>query len=390
MVYTPASLGYSTKYNVTIGTGAKDLAGNNLSSIFEWNFTTMEQDLASPTVSGNSPTGTGVLKTAQITVNFSEAMNQSSVRSAFSTNPVTNGTFAWNGNNMTYTPSNLAYNTTYNVTVGTGVMDLAGNNMLLPYYWEFTTIPDIIPPSVTGNTPVGTNVANSSVITVTFNEAMNNASVESAFSTIPATTGSFSWIGNNMTYTPDSLNYSTAYNVTIGTGATDLAGNNLTSLYEWQFTTRTSSVNMLSNPGFESGISPWIKSTNGVITFSAAAPGYEGSYAGKIAISTIGSNMQVYQALTLEPNTRYRLSFAAYSTTGHDMVAKLILGVSPYSTIGSAYTANLNTSWQTYTTEFNNAGTVTSARLQFFFAGTGMAAAGDTYYIDNVVLEKVI
>ncbi|VVB55279.1 Carbohydrate binding domain protein [uncultured archaeon] len=220
---------------------------------------------------------------------------------------------------------------------------------------------------------------------------MNTASAESAFSTIPATTGSFSWSGNKLIYTPDSLNYSTAYNVTIGTGAVDLAGNNLSSVFEWQFTTAAKS-SMIKNPGFESGTSPWTKSTNGVMTFSAAAPGYEGSYAGKLAISSIGTNIQIYQGITLEPNTHYRLSFAAYSTTGHDMIARLILGVSPYSTIGTAYTANLNNTWQTFTTEFDNAGTVTTARLQFFLGSTtpGLAAAGDIYYIDNVVLEKII
>ena len=255
---------------------------------------------------------------------------------------------------------------------------------------KVTAAPDTTPPSVIGNSPTGINVSYATQITVKFNETMNKSSAESAFSTIPATTGNFSWIGNNMTYTPVSLNYSTAYNVTIGTGAMDLAGNNMSSPFEWQFTTGTPSVNMLSNPGFESGISPWTKSTNGVITFSAAAPGYEGSYAGKIAVGTIGSNMQIYQKITLEPNTRYRLSFAAYSNSGHDMIAKLILGATPYSTIGSAYTANLNTSWQTYTTEFNNSGSVTNVRLQFFFAGTGLAANGDNYYIDDVRLEKVI
>ena len=87
---------------------------------------------------------------------------------------------------------------------------------------------------------------------------MNNASVESAFSTSPATTGSFSWSGNNMTYTPGSnFNYSTTYNVTIGSGATDLAGNVL-SPYNWQFTTASSPLNnLISNPGFESGTAPW-------------------------------------------------------------------------------------------------------------------------------------
>ncbi len=243
--------------------------------------------------------------------------------------------------------------------------------------------------SVIGNTPIGINVPTGSRITITFSKAMNSDSVETAFSTIPATTGSFSWSGNTMTYTPASLNYSTAYNVRMGTGARDMAGNNLPSSFEWQFTTGAkTSINLLTNPGFESGAALWSKSTNGIMTFAAVTPGYEGSYAARLGISSTGTNMQIYQKITLEPNTRYRLSFVAYSTTGHDMVARLILGVSPYSTIGSAYTANLNNNWQTFTTEIDS-GSVTNARLQFFFAGTGLAAPGDVYYIDNVILEKI-
>ncbi|MDO8728241.1 MAG: Ig-like domain-containing domain, partial [Candidatus Methanoperedens sp.] len=101
-------------------------------------------------------------------------------------------------------------------------------------------LPDTTAPSIADNTPTGTNVPVTTQITLTFSEPMNEASVESAFS-MPATTGSFSWIGNFMTYTPDSnLTYSTTYDVTVGTGAMDLAGNPLSSTYSWLFTTEAS------------------------------------------------------------------------------------------------------------------------------------------------------
>ena len=149
-------------------------------------------------------------------------------------------------------------------------------------------------------------------------------------------------------------------------------------------------TNIIENPGFESGTTSWMKSTNGIVTLGAATPGYEGSYAGKLAISSINTNIQLYQSITLEPNTHYRLSFAAYSNTGNDMIVKLILGVSPYSTIGS-YQANLSNTWQTFTTEFDTtgfAGSLTNTRLQFWLAP--FAQAGDIYYIDDIRLEKII
>jgi len=70
---------------------------------------------------------------------------------------------------------------------------------------------------------------------------MNQTSAESAFNTSPATTGSFSWNANIMTYTPDSdLASDTKYTVTIGTDAKDLAENNMETEHTWNFTTEVS------------------------------------------------------------------------------------------------------------------------------------------------------
>jgi len=402
MIYIPdLNLENSTIYNVTIGIGASDLAGNSMVTPYEWQFTTKEQDLTPPTVIDNSPNGMGVSLSAKISVNFSEAMNQSSVRSSFSTIPATNGSFGWIGNNMTYIPDlNFLYNTTYNVIIDSSAMDLADNS-LSSYDWNFTTIPDIMAPSVIGNAPNGTNVPNSSQITVNFSEAMDQESVESAFFTSPVTTGSFSWNGNSMKYTPSNLSYNTTYNVTIGTGAMDLAGNNMSAPYQWQFVTAPLSINIISNPGFELGTTTaptsWTKSTG--VTLTAAPPAYEGTRAAKLVIGTTTTNLQFYQAniplglgLYLEPNTHYRLSFVAYSSTGHDMRVKLIKHVSPYTNYGVDQTFNLNTDWQTFSTEFTTSGFTTNVkngRLQFFLTGTGLGVKGDVYYIDSVKLEKI-
>ncbi|KPQ42520.1 MAG: Carbohydrate binding domain protein, partial [Candidatus Methanoperedens nitroreducens] len=154
-------------------------------------------------------------------------------------------------------------------------------------------------------------------------------------------------------------------------------------------------INLIINPGFESGTASWLFYTNGVGTFSPFSPGYGGSSnAAKLAFISIGTSMQLYQTgVTLEPNTRYRLSFAAYSTKGHDLKVNLIKHVAPFTNYGLYQPINLGTSWQSFTIEFTTSGfvgTVRDGRLQFWFAGTGFAAAGDIYYIDDVRLEKVI
>ena len=276
------------------------------------------------------------------------------------------------------------------------------------YFYQFAKVGDIYyidnvrlekintnTPEVIGKSPTGTNIPVTARINLNFITAMDNASVEAAFSTLPATNGSFAWNGNNMTYTPDSnLAYNQIYNVTVGTGAKDLAGNML-SPYSWQFTTALPSLNnlnLISNPGFESGETNWTFYTNGTVTFISAPPGYEGNNSAKLSFSKVGSNTQLYQTgVTLEPNTRYRLSFEAYSTTGHDLTVRLFKPVWPYTVYMPDYKADLGTGWQNFTVEFTMPrfpGTVNDGRFRFWFSS--FAAAGDTYFIDDIRLEKVI
>ena len=99
---------------------------------------------------------------------------------------------------------------------------------------------DITPPTIIEYTPTGTDVAIETAITVKFNEPMNKTSVESAFSIAPSTTGSVSWEGNKFVFTPDNnLNYNTEYTIKIGTNATDLMNNQISTAFLWQFTTTT-------------------------------------------------------------------------------------------------------------------------------------------------------
>ena len=97
---------------------------------------------------------------------------------------------------------------------------------------------DSLPPVVVGHTPSGIDAPVTSAITVTFNEPMDKISAENSFSISPTASGSFSWNGNVMIFTPSSdLSYSTAYTVTISTSARDLAGNDINAVYDWQFDT---------------------------------------------------------------------------------------------------------------------------------------------------------
>ena len=84
------------------------------------------------------------------------------------------------------------------------------------------------------------------------------------------------------------------------------------------------------------------------------SPGFEGNNAAEVTIMSGGSNIQLYQkGLTLKPNTHYRLSFAAKSSTGNDVTVVLLKHGSPYTNYGLEQKFNLTKDWQTFTTEFD-------------------------------------
>ena len=155
-------------------------------------------------------------------------------------------------------------------------------------------------------------------------------------------------------------------------------------------TSSSTLTNLIANPGFESGTSPWSFYTNGIGTFASVTPGFEGARAGRITITTAGTNVQLFQSSrTLIAGRRYRLTFSAYSNTGHDISVSMLKQVSPYTNYGlNAVVFNLTAGWQTFIREFiasGFTGTLSDARLRFWLAPYD--ANGDVYFIDGVKLE---
>jgi len=103
-------------------------------------------DTTPPTIISKSPTGVNVSISTTITIIFNEPMNITSIQNAITISPaITISGYSWNADNiaLTITPSaNLSYNTTYNISVGIGAEDIAGNGLDNPYSWEFTTQPE--------------------------------------------------------------------------------------------------------------------------------------------------------------------------------------------------------------------------------------------------------
>ena len=268
--FTPmGDLPASTSCTATLTSAARDAAGNAMVAPFTWTFVTgMAADATAPTVISMTPANgaTAVLLNALVVAGFSEVMDPLTLTPATFSLACPAGTpitatvaYAVNGNAATLTPSgNLPPATLCSATVSTGARDVAGNALLVPATWSFTTgaAMDTTPPMVTSSNPAdgAAGVCINKTINVLFSEAMDPLTITTATFTLavnagPAVTGvvaydaptriaSFDPVAN-LIGTP-----ATTYTATITGGAggvKDLQGNALTADRFSSFTTAASS-----------------------------------------------------------------------------------------------------------------------------------------------------
>ncbi|MBI5474684.1 MAG: immunoglobulin domain-containing protein, partial [Ignavibacteriae bacterium] len=149
------------------------------------------------------------------------------------------------------------------------------------------------------------------------------------------------------------------------------------------------SQSLISNPGFENGTSSWEFYTNGGGTFTTEIQ--SDNRVGKVSISKAGSNTQLYQTgIVLEAGKRYRLTFRAYSNTGHDVLLYIHKHGPPYSSYGlDGATADLTTAWASHSFEFTASGFTgirSDGRFRIWLAST--AVKNDMFYFDDFVLTS--
>lgn len=153
----------NSTYSATVSANVMDLAGNNLAADTSWSFSTGSgSDAAAPVVLSTSPAHneTGVAISRTINVTFNELMDPTTVTtenflvSAAGMAVVGTVEFDANTNSAIFTSithltspvishptpvTNLQPNTTYTVTLTTGVRDLARNPLATNKVWSFTT-----------------------------------------------------------------------------------------------------------------------------------------------------------------------------------------------------------------------------------------------------------
>ncbi|MFQ6055127.1 MAG: S-layer protein domain-containing protein [Methanosarcinales archaeon] len=178
-------------------------------------------DNVPPSITNHTPNGTNIPLDTTITVTFSEAMNKTSIQSAFSISPSVSGAFSWYGNKMTFIPSsNIASNITYTVTIGTGAKDLADNNLQSSYNWQFTTLKDKTSPTLTIIRPLNNSITIIRVITVSGTASDNESGIAKVTVNGELASGTSEW--------SKEVALSKGSN-TITVIATDNAGNNISN-----------------------------------------------------------------------------------------------------------------------------------------------------------------
>ena len=290
-IFTPsAGLTANTTYTATITRGAEDLNGNELdgnqaappaASNYVWTFTTGSgPDTTAPQVSLTFPATTlpgptaGLAVNSAISATFTKPLNPATLSEGSFTvsgpgGSAILGTVTYASGTAVFMPlAPLSSATTYTATLGMTITDLAGNELsgnqaAFPApgndVWTFTTTSQasLVPPQVTLTVPATTlpghtpGVASNAMLSASFTEAMNPATLTTATFTLTGpkgapVAGNVCYASGTAMFMPSAaLANATTYTARISGAVQDLAGNDLAgnqavaapSDYVWTFTT---------------------------------------------------------------------------------------------------------------------------------------------------------
>lgn len=249
MSFKPSdNLEVNTTYTATVIATVKDMMGNALQEDYIWTFSTGAT--IAPTVISTSPINlaTGVFLNKTIQAKFSLPMDASSLNAtSFTLLEGTNeiaGVVSYSGTTAYFNPSsNLESNTLYLATITTDVKSADGIALVDVYEWSFTT-GAIAAPTVILTDPLdeATDVPFDQVISATFSEAMNPATINDlSFLLMIGNTpvsGVVNYSGTTATFTPnDGILSGNTYTAIITIAAQNVAGTSLANDYEWNFNT---------------------------------------------------------------------------------------------------------------------------------------------------------
>ncbi|CAN5819460.1 hypothetical protein BH23ACT11_BH23ACT11_04370 [soil metagenome] len=234
-----------------------------------------------------------------IMIQFSRPMDRASVEEAFAITPSAQGTFAWQDSDrrFLFRPDGLEPLTSYTVHVAESAQGAAGHFLdgnadgTAGGSYSFSFVSgslDTEPPRIVASTPAfGTQgVELIPVVSVTYDELIDHASVQGLVSLAPSAGGpgvagairvydvgdqSVVSFFPNVELTPETI-----YRLAVAPGVTDLFGNEQTSLQQTRFTTGATSWDLIGIDDFEANVVQnwWAPqqsgSTTGIITDSTS------------------------------------------------------------------------------------------------------------------------
>ncbi|MBI4650442.1 Ig-like domain-containing protein, partial [Candidatus Desantisbacteria bacterium] len=243
----------NSNYTGVITRGVKDISGNTLQENYVWNFAT--RDTIAPEIVLVSPDNgaSRIPINTIITAVFSEPLDSTSINNNTfyiesgleGRGQNAEGRINFNNRIVTFTPASpLETNTTYTVTITTGVKDQTGNMLAQDYIWRFTT-PDIIAPQILSTNPEDgeKEIIPGANITIRFSEYMDTTTINSETFILrddndDLIRGTFNYTDTTIIFIPFSdLVKGKSYSATLRSNIKDLSGNSLQGDYTWNFYT---------------------------------------------------------------------------------------------------------------------------------------------------------
>lgn len=173
-----------------------------------------------------------------ITVTFNEAMRP--VNGDFHFNMPGSGHWQ-SAQSYEFTPTGLAAGQTYSYTVAKNSAATNGGVVASDHTYQIATPGPVY---VTGASPRGSNLAVNSPISISFDQPVDHASAQGAFSLSPGAAGSFSWSGNTMTFHPAGLGYQTGYTMSVAPGVKGTYGLPETGTFSAGFSTTYQTIKL--------------------------------------------------------------------------------------------------------------------------------------------------
>lgn len=345
-----------------------------------------EQSIA-PTVISSTPVdgSVDIAINTNISAAFSQVMEESTVTASHftlkdgSTN--VSGVTVYDGTTATMTPlEELSPNTLYTATI-TGAKNAEGKSMANDFRWSFTTgaAPDNTAPTVASTVPAANaiDVQVDQYIELVFSEGMKASTINTT--SLLVTNGSTPVAGivssTGTTAKFESLaelDHSTEYTVTLGTEATDLAGNALASAYSFSFTTIQAAAT-----------SPVVSSTSPIANATGVARS-------KVVSATFSELMDestiTALTFTLMEGSNMVEGAVAYSGTTATFTPSALLMA------GTEYTATLKTDIKdlaSHALESNYVWTFTTTANASGLAAVELGSAGDYVILAKTAINNV-